>query len=210
MNEGNFYLKKIQAQKKEEKQLDVFEPEKREYLKVETEMVVPEKVKKYVDIWLDAAKNTPNAFRSNKKAKTLYEDESKRTEQEWIDKISNPDEQFFVLANNPDNKDEAISMAGAVKGEKWRIVNVYTKKDFSGRGVGRQVVEKVLEKLRNKGVKEVYLYVKKAPEQENAFELYKKLGFKDLGLVSAYKKHKSALTQIDWHTMELDLTKEKK
>ena len=205
MNEGNICFQQLKNKNPGNEQLNDSKKENREYLKVEPKIITEENWRKFKEIRLDAFKNDPEAFRSKKIAKTLYERELEKTEQEWQDDLSDIENEFFVGAENPINKEEIISIAGAVKGETWRLIFVYTKKDFREKGVSKQVVGKVLKELKEKEVKKIYLYVRKAPKQEKAVKFYKELGFKTLDSISALKKYR--LKSINWQAMELDLVK---
>lgn len=55
------------------------------------------------------------------------------------------------------------------------IMNVYTSPEYRGRGVGRKVVNWLIEQSRKRGVKKIYLEA-----SESGYPLYQKMGFVDM------------------------------
>ena len=199
---GNNLDRKTKTQIESE-QFFVSSQEKNKFLFTKPEIVKEEYWEKYKNIRLDAVKDDPEAFSSS------LEKELKKTEQEWRKDLSNTDDKFFVTIDDVANNKEAVSMAGAIKAKEgmWRLISVYTKKDFRRNGFSKEIIEKILEEIKNeKNGKEVYLFVNKSEKQDNAIKLYEKLGFKIVSLKSAIEKYK----KISWYVMELKLNEDKK
>ena len=58
------------------------------------------------------------------------------------------------------------------------------KPEFRGRGIGRMMMDHMLEKARGRGVEFIYLQVR--PSNKEAKELYKSLGFVGIGMRRHY------------------------
>lgn len=84
-------------------------------------------------------------------------------------------ENFFYTVLDHNN---FISIGGAYRDEnnEWNIIAIYTKKEFRGFGAGSLLFNKILEELKNRKIKKVFLRVN--TKQEPAVSLYKKFGFK--------------------------------
>jgi len=68
--------------------------------------------------------------------------------------------------------------------EEVQINNIAIHPDLRRQGLGEAVLRKVLDQVRNENAKFVYLEVR--PSNAAAFALYKKLGFKVLGIRKDY------------------------
>ena len=71
-----------------------------------------------------------------------------------------------------------------IVGDEGEILNLAVQHAFRRRGLGRQLLEGLLESLREAGVHEVFLEVRRS--NEPAIALYRAAGFKPLGLRPAY------------------------
>jgi len=128
--------------------------------------------KNYRDIRLEALKEEPDAFGGS------YNEYKEKDDLYWIDKTSLSGEKAgksFLCAVLVDNN--FVSIGGAYQDEnnEWNIIAIYTKKEFRGIGAGSLLFNKILEELKNRKVKKVFLRVnvKRVP----AISLYKKFGF---------------------------------
>jgi ribosomal-protein-alanine N-acetyltransferase len=79
-------------------------------------------------------------------------------------------------------------IVGYAIGEKSKdsglIVSVAVKKEWRRRGIGRRLVEKLLENFKKEGMKIVFLHVRE--ENRDAINFYQALGFKIIELVENY------------------------
>jgi ribosomal-protein-alanine N-acetyltransferase len=75
----------------------------------------------------------------------------------------------------------AVCRCAADQGE---LGNVAVSKEWRRRGVGAQLVEAALERARARGVREVFLEVRRS--NEAARRLYARLGFIEIGLRRGY------------------------
>jgi ribosomal-protein-alanine N-acetyltransferase len=79
-------------------------------------------------------------------------------------------------------------IVGYAIGEKSKdsglIVSVAVKKEWRRRGIGRKLIEKLLENFKKEGMKIVFLHVRE--ENRDAINFYQALGFKIIELVENY------------------------
>jgi ribosomal-protein-alanine N-acetyltransferase len=79
-------------------------------------------------------------------------------------------------------------IVGYAIGEKDKdsglIVSVAVKKEWRRRGIGRKLIEKLLENFKKEGMKIVFLHVRE--ENREAINFYQALGFKIRELVENY------------------------
>ena len=122
---------------------------------------------------LEALKNEPHAF------KNYYHDEIMLSDNQWREKISNSCEdnshEFFIIAKNAEGM---IGIVGAEKldNEMWYLKSVYIKTEYRGKGIGLQLLDRMMWKLDHEyGASMVRLKVN--ARQKAAIRLYKKCGF---------------------------------
>jgi ribosomal-protein-alanine N-acetyltransferase len=79
-------------------------------------------------------------------------------------------------------------VVGYAIGEKNKdsglIVSVAVKKEWRKRGIGKRLIEKLLENFKKEGAKIVFLHVRE--ENKEAINFYRALGFKIIELVENY------------------------
>jgi ribosomal-protein-alanine N-acetyltransferase len=79
-------------------------------------------------------------------------------------------------------------IVGYAVGEKDKdsglIVSVAVKKEWRRKGIGRKLIEKLLENFKKEGMKIVFLHVRE--ENRGAINFYQALGFKIIELVENY------------------------
>jgi ribosomal-protein-alanine N-acetyltransferase len=77
---------------------------------------------------------------------------------------------------------------GYVIGEKGKdsglIVSVAVKKEWRRKGIGRRLIEKLLENFKKEGMKIIFLHVRE--ENRDAINFYQALGFKIIELIENY------------------------
>jgi ribosomal-protein-alanine N-acetyltransferase len=76
-------------------------------------------------------------------------------------------------------------------GESFELHRIAVRKGERGRGVGRELLRELLKRCREEGVKEVFLEVRKG--NAPAVNLYRSLGFKEVGERENYYGDESAL-----------------
>jgi ribosomal-protein-alanine N-acetyltransferase len=64
------------------------------------------------------------------------------------------------------------------------IISIAVKKEWRRRGIGRKLIEKLLENFKKEGAKIVFLHVRE--ENKEAINFYRALGFKIIELVENY------------------------
>lgn len=119
-------------------------------------------------IRLEALQTDPQAFGGN------FENELQENELYWREKLSNQDRSFYVAEENSD----FVATAGARKIDdtEWMLSTIYTSPSSRGKGISNELLLRIIHEAKKSGVKKVSLNVNS--EQENAVDLYKKLGFK--------------------------------
>lgn len=134
--------------------------------------------KNYRDIRLEALKEEPDAFGSS------YNEYKDRDDLYWVERVVLSEDingRSFLMAVCGENTFVAIGGAYRDENDEWNIIAIYTKKDFRGMGLGSLLFEKILEELKNREIKKVFLRVN--ANRIPALSLYKKYGFKVLRLV---------------------------
>ncbi len=67
---------------------------------------------------------------------------------------------------------------GVIEEDKLGIYNVFVCPSVRGRGYGKEIVKRIMTEGRRRNVEFAYLQVEKG--NENALNLYNKLGFKEI------------------------------
>ncbi len=142
---------------------------------IEIVTLQPDEWQEYKNIRIEALQNEPQAFGAN------YEDALKKPDEEWIDRVKaavteNKDIMLFARVDG-----KIVGMIGAYfhKSPETETVGniwgVYVSEAYRGKGVAKKLMEKLLERLRAKGLHEAKLEVN--VEQSAALGLYQKMGF---------------------------------
>ncbi len=130
----------------------------------------------YRDIRTEAVTKNPEAYGAT------LEKISARKDKEWQGDLLEK-ERFYVFAKKDGSLTGAVSMAGSFKAEKkvWRVIAVYTRPEFRGKGLSEKVIRKILEEIKKRGGTRATLNVTLRTEQDPARAMYAKLGFKEVG-----------------------------
>lgn len=117
----------------------------------------------------------------------------------FADELTNPLAIYLVL----EHQGEVIGYAGfwLVLGEA-QVTNIALLQNFRGKGLGRMLVQSLIDKAKNDGAETVFLEVRRS--NILAQELYKKLGFVMLGVREGYYQDSGE----DAFTMQKDLEKD--
>ena len=141
---------------------------------IQVKKLLPSRWNEYRDLRLEALKNDPTAFGSS------YEEEFKLSKNEWKKRVKNV---LFALLN-----DKPVGMIVYIFENKKKtkhianIYGVYVKKWYRNQGIGRKLIENaVLLIKKNKNIVKINLNVN--PKQKAAVKLYKKYGFKTVGVL---------------------------
>ncbi len=80
---------------------------------------------------------------------------------------------------------------GWVVGQTGELNRIAVKSSRRGRGIGRELLERFIELLREEGVRELFLEVRQS--NTPAINLYKSFGFKEVGRRENYYQDEDAL-----------------
>ena len=83
---------------------------------------------------------------------------------------------------------------GKVVEDEGEVLKIGVDLPFQGRGIGRKLLENLLLKFRQRGVKKVYLEVRKS--NKRAINLYKSLHFRKIGERKKYYGKEDALVFV--------------
>jgi ribosomal protein S18 acetylase RimI-like enzyme len=139
---------------------------------IEITILPPERWKEARELRLQGLKSAPLAFTSS------YEEEVNLADVEWQRRMKN------MLVALSDNK--PVGTLTYRFGEKMKskhvahLLGFYVSPEFSGRGVGKRLLEMVFELIQvNKNIVKIQLIVN--PKQVTAVRLYKSMGFTVVG-----------------------------
>lgn len=135
---------------------------------IEVVTLPPERWREARDLRLRALKTDPIAFGSS------FEEEENFSEAEWQRRMGNA---LFAVSDNKLVGSVAYQFSDRIKVRHiTRIFGVYVDQNHRGKGVGKKLLERALELIRqNKDIAKVQLMVNQ--EQEVAVESYKRIGF---------------------------------
>ena len=99
-------------------------------------------------------------------------------EEYWIGIISDPKRFYFGIEDG----DQLVSMASGKLDDdgNWILSSVYTSITARGKGYSTQLVQAVIEEVKNRGSNKIMLYV--TDGQQTAISMYEKMGFKHTGV----------------------------
>lgn len=135
---------------------------------------------KYKDLRLEALADSPTAFGSS------AEEEAKRPDEYWRGRIDNGNHKPLNLIIFAEFNGELIGMVGAFAENKVKIQHIadvwgmYVKSKFRGQGVGKFLLESLLNELRaSQEIKKIKIAA--TSTNQAAVGLYEKLGFQVVG-----------------------------
>jgi ribosomal protein S18 acetylase RimI-like enzyme len=151
--------------------------------------------REYKELRLEAFREDIEAFGQS------YGEALELLDEEWQDEFENP--KSFILVAREDDKILGMTAAYQEEGEKMKhiayIWGVYVKKENRGKGIGKLLMESLLEEIeKNKEIEKIDLNVNTS--QLSAVRLYEKLGFKIVGTL--HSELKIGTTYYDEHVME--------
>jgi ribosomal protein S18 acetylase RimI-like enzyme len=140
---------------------------------IKVQFIKEDRWKEHKKLRLEALKSDPIAFGSS------YSKEKKLSEKEWKRRTKNA---LFAIFDN-----ELIGMTIIIfeKGQKIKhianIYGVYVKKKFRGQGISKKIFDEAIKIIKKKKyIKKIKLTVNS--KQKPAINLYKKYGFKEVGV----------------------------
>ena len=80
---------------------------------------------------------------------------------------------------------------GWVVGETGELNRIAVKEELRKKGVGKRLLKEFIERIKEEGVKELFLEVRKS--NTPAINLYKSFGFREVGRRKGYYKDEDAL-----------------
>ncbi|EKD46701.1 MAG: Acetyltransferase [uncultured bacterium] len=151
--------------------------------------------REYKELRLEALREDAEAFGMS------YAEALSLLDEEWQDEFEN--RKGFILVASEDSKLLAMIGAYQEEGEKMKHIayvwGVYVRKEHRGKGIGKMLMESLLEELaKNKELEKVDLNVNTS--QLSAVRLYEKLGFKIAGTL--HSELKIGTKYYDEHVME--------
>lgn len=136
--------------------------------------LLPEEWQTLRELRLRAVKEETFAF-----GKT-YEEELKETENDWRKKLENSVYMIAKMGDKPVGMLCGVQEKGIKQQHVATIYGVYVAPEARGKHVATLLIEAIMQELRSRGVMKVCLYVTR--NQEAAISLYKKLGFREVGV----------------------------
>ena len=102
--------------------------------------------------------------------------------------LNNPNSSYFVVKDN----DLIVGFSGIlIVLDEADITNIVVKKDHRGKGISNLLLEKIIDFCIEKQINKINLEVNSA--NTVAINLYKKFGFKEVGLRKNYYKDNDGL-----------------
>lgn len=152
--------------------------------------------KEYRALRLLAIKDSPEAFMDTEEETLAF------PEEKWRQRLSSPS--GFMLFAEADEMLVGTISAFWEGGKRCRhvghVVGFFVRKEYRGRGIGKQLFTAVLEKFKQYShIEKICLGV--VETQEAAHNLYKKFGFQEIGRKE--KEQKVGDNYYDEHLMEL-------
>lgn len=145
------------------------EPFKNEKFDIKIERAKLEDWEKFKKIRLEALGQFQDAFGN------LYEDEEKKTDQEWQKEISKGDYIILLAQKGRDpvglSKFKHRRFGGR---HTWTISSVFVKESYQGQKIGEQIMRATEEAIRQKGGKRAVLYIN---PNSTVRSFYEKLGY---------------------------------
>ena len=136
----------------------------------------PSRWQEYKNLRLESLKEEPQAFG------TSYEDALKDPDEKWIERIERALKEETDILYFAEDKGQVAGLMGAFfkKNEETResgmVYGAYVRKNYRGRGIGRLLLAKVLERLAIvDGVHKARLMV--SVTEKPAKRLYEHMGF---------------------------------
>lgn len=143
--------------------------------KVSISGLSPKRWKEYRNLRLEALRREPYAFNIS------HEEAIKTPSKKWKKRLNkNPDPFLFAFVN-----DFPVGLLQIVYEKSKKLKHVayisqfYISKEYRGRGIGKKLLEKAINIIKEKNIRVIRIGVYE--KQESAIKLYRKLGFTIIG-----------------------------
>lgn len=91
--------------------------------------------------------------------------------------------------------DEIVGFAGFMRNFlETEIMNIVVKKECRGKGIGKMLLQKIIENAKNDGAQEIFLEVNE--NNKIARQLYQNAGFSEVGKRKNYYKQENAIVML--------------
>lgn len=130
--------------------------------------------------------------------------EEAKTREEWIEDIIN-EGSFVYIARN---KQEAIGIGHGVhyENDNWILDSLYIVKSSQEGGIGRQLVNNLIQEVKKRNGKRIFVFIKKG--NIRSLKLVNSLGFKESKFFSKMNLKRAIGDMTNYKMLEFDLTKE--
>ncbi len=109
------------------------------------------------------------------------------------------DKAYYLLAIDNDNAEKVVGYVGVwILLNEGQITNVAVMPEYRDKGIGRQMLERIIEICKKKDATAITLEVR--PSNHKAIHLYESLGFKSVGRRRGYYEDNGEDAQIMWLT----------
>jgi ribosomal protein S18 acetylase RimI-like enzyme len=139
---------------------------------VEVELITPQRAMIFKDVRLRALQDSPTAFSSR------FERESKLSDSDWINRAkqwTSPDAVGYLAIDGGKACGIAAGMIDKDDAARAHLLSMWVAQTHRRAGVGRSLVEAVLEWARTMNVRTMHLLV--TSNNSGAIEFYRQLGF---------------------------------
>ena len=105
--------------------------------------------------------------------------------------LMGPNKVYIVAKQN----EEIVGFAGFMRNLlEVEIMNIVVKKNYRRKGIGKLLLQKMIEKAKNDGAREIFLEVNE--NNKIARQLYQNAGFVEVGKRKNYYKQESAIVML--------------
>lgn len=105
--------------------------------------------------------------------------------------LMGPNKAYIVAKQD----EEIIGFAGCMKNfPEIEIMNIVVKKNCRGKGIGKMLLQKMIENAKNDGAQEIFLEVNE--NNKVARQLYQNAGFSEMGKRKNYYRQESAIVML--------------
>ena len=105
--------------------------------------------------------------------------------------LMGPNKVYIVAKQN----EEIVGFAGFMRNLlEVEIMNIVVKKNCRGKGIGKLLLQKMIEKAKNDGAREIFLEVNE--NNKIARQLYQNVGFAEVGKRKNYYKQENAILMV--------------
>ncbi|PTX63307.1 RimJ/RimL family protein N-acetyltransferase [Melghirimyces profundicolus] len=167
---------------------------------MEIRLLSPEDAKIYRECRLRMLREHPEAFGAS------HEDEKKRPLHEIGERLAKTDDRFVLGAFDRERLVGTVGFfrnRGAKTRHKGLVWGMYTTPEVRGRGIGKALLESLLNRVRSRpGLEQVHITV--AADNRPAIGLYQSMGFEVYGREEKALKLPDRYVDEDWMVLWLN------